>query len=101
MTIKDTMSKLGHKSVDVMVLDCAGCEWVLSYENIGQLLVTINDVRTDIDWFDQRTKENFVLFHREPIRSRDGIDGKAQALSLLRVRKSFFPAAMKLFIGDS
>jgi hypothetical protein len=53
MTIQDTKKELGHSHVDLLLLDCVGCEWRLDYGDIHQVLVRANGVR-NVAWFDEQ-----------------------------------------------
>ena len=87
-SITDTMKLLGHKSVDLFILQCGGCEWDLDYfgENIGQLSIAFHDA-TNVEVLDEFTNNNYVLFHRDSLEEQGG---RVQALSFLKLRKGFF-----------
>jgi hypothetical protein len=88
-TIEDTMKDLSHRHVDLLLLQCAGCEWYLSYANVHQILVVANGMR-NADWFDKWRKNEYVLFHKQPVEV-GGLLGQGQALSYLKLRSGFFP----------
>lgn len=89
-SISDTMQLLGHRSIDLMVLQCGGCEWNLDYFSgqIHQLSIQFNDVQRAAI-FEQFTSNYYVLFRKDPL-SRSGTMGRRQALSYLKLKKGFF-----------
>jgi len=87
-TIKGTMEKLNHSHVDLLLLYCNGCEWTLDFPDIQQVLVVVKGIQ-NMDWFDDMSKKNYVLFHKEPIEV-SGVPGKYHLLSYLRIRNAFF-----------
>jgi len=89
-TIGDTMKDLGHRHVDLLHLQCAGCEWTLDFANVHQILVIANGMRS-VEWFDAWSKNEYVLFHKQPVEVA-GVLGQGQALSYLKLRPGFFPA---------
>lgn len=88
-TIADTMQMVGHKHVDLLLLNCAGCEWRLNYDSVHQILVITHGMKK-ADWFDSWSKEEYVLFHKQPVEEA-GVLGQGQALSYLKLRSGFFP----------
>lgn len=87
-TLQDTMHDLGHKSVDLLLVHCGGCEWSLDYGRIDQVLLVMNDVK-DVNWFAAMTDKKYVMFHKQPI-ILGGVLGRGQALSFLKLRDGFF-----------
>mmetsp|Transcript_22855 Transcript_22855/g.26052 ORF Transcript_22855/g.26052 Transcript_22855/m.26052 type:complete len:322 (-) Transcript_22855:114-1079(-) len=87
-TIKGTMKKLGHSQVDLLLLYCNGCEWTLDFSEIQQVLVVVKGIQ-NMDWFGDMNKNNYVLFHKEPIEVF-GTAEKYHLLCYLKLRKAFF-----------
>lgn len=80
-TLATVMRERGHLQIDVVKIDCDGCEWdVLSKTDwsklkIGQLLLTVHDEKSQIPltellrYFDQLHKAGFYVFSVEPVRA--------------------------------
>ncbi|CAE7328701.1 Mettl24 [Symbiodinium natans] len=80
-TLATTMAKLHHSYIDVLKIDCEGCEWdlftTLPWETlrIGQLLIEIHDQQGAkklpqlLEVFDRLHKAGFYIFSAEPVNS--------------------------------
>lgn len=74
MTLKETVHHLGHegRELDVMRIDCEGCEWhtfrewLTSGISARQIVVTLHgSPRNEDDIFELLESNNYVIFHKE------------------------------------
>ncbi len=98
LTIQETLEELGHvgHTVDVLSLDCDGCEWSLYpdvlHSNLlfTQILVELHGAPYQVnDFFLEMKQHGYVAFHRET----DMIDkggGQNYAYSFIRLAPAFF-----------
>ena len=102
-SIGDTMQTLGHTHVDLLVLQCGGCERALDYfgetikgdaSRIGQASIAFHGSPSEAsDLLNRFTDHRYVLFHQETVESDTESGSRAvqiQAFSFLKLRKGFF-----------
>ncbi len=96
MTLKEIVHHLGHegRSLEVMRVDCDGCEWHTFKEWLSsgvttrQLVVSLHGTpRNEDELFEILEKNNYVIFHREAD-TRYG--GMWQEYGFLQLDPSFF-----------
>jgi hypothetical protein len=94
-TLPDVMALLGHNHIDLLVLNCAGCEWAI-YEqllaiDLHQLVVQVHGMQ-HASFFTSMTKAGFVLFYQAPTTWKQ-VTGRAHVLSFLKLKPEFFELA--------
>jgi Methyltransferase domain len=91
-SLPSIMTELGHDHIDLLVLNCAGCEWVifphLIQVDLHQLIIQVHGMQQD-SFFTKLTQAGFVLFHKAPTMWMQSM-GRAQVLSFLKFKKEFF-----------
>eukprot|EP00850_Spirogloea_muscicola_P005643 SM000026S08892 [mRNA] locus=s26:340298:341732:+ [translate_table: standard] len=76
MRLKDIMRNLGHKYVDVLKIDCEGCEYTVMKDILRTSLLQVGQIQVEVHNISNLTqlasflslmeKHNFRMFHMEP-----------------------------------
>mmetsp|Transcript_6675 Transcript_6675/g.10152 ORF Transcript_6675/g.10152 Transcript_6675/m.10152 type:complete len:469 (-) Transcript_6675:129-1535(-) len=99
-TFTETLDILGHnkngQTIDLLVLDCAGCEWQ-TYPgwvkaDVSQILLHAHGAPPEKvnDMFQQLQSQHYVTYHKQPS-VWNGLIGQSQFYSFLKLKKDFFP----------
>ena len=98
LTLQETLVELGHvgRRIDVMSIDCDGCEWevygdILEADAfISQLVLELHGAPYQVnDFFLEMKRHGYVTFHKESNTMENG-GGRNQAYSFLRLAPGFF-----------
>uniref|UniRef100_A0A7S2KME4 Methyltransferase domain-containing protein n=1 Tax=Leptocylindrus danicus TaxID=163516 RepID=A0A7S2KME4_9STRA len=107
-TMQQTVTELGHsgRTIDILKLDCKGCEFN-SHEEFFSADVTIRQIAFTAhaapgnvnDVFQKLQEEGYVMFHKEAVSKHGGGSGTSMDFGMVKLDASFFEGMNNLQVG--